>query len=627
MKAKSIISAAFAAVLFGFTSCEDMLTTSSTIVMFEEDHELKASTDTVYSVMGIVQKLQKIADRTVLMGELRGDLVSLNSYASSDLQEIANFDFSNPDNAYNKPIDYFSVINNCNYYLSKADTTYKKGTEYVFRYEYGVVLAYRAWAYLRLAEAYGEVPFFTEPILNSVNADASLYPSMNIREVAAALLKDGVMESYFDIYDKKEIEGTMLPNYGSVGDFDSRELFIPMRLIVGELYLWAGGQENFKKAAKCYHDYFSAVNRHVSTGLDRSAWTSKYFTVAELGYGSLFGNTSSQTICYIPMEDSDDKGITSQLDDIFSSTKDNYYFYKATASTALSKLSQSQKFCFVEYNDAGLPIVHYVDPEEMTENLKGDLRLISILSLDNDIEDEKLTDDYYTSKQTNSKINPVKVCMYRKDVVYLRFAEALNYAGFPESAFAVLKYGLCEKNINAYINEFEREAAKEGGMNLLDFSNQYFTPYAVDPVTGQEDRNRNTQGIHSRGCGIASMDTTYCLKNVLSEEKLAECETRADSVAYWKEVAKLQQAEVEQLLVDELALETCFEGNRFGDLIRFSMHRMDIKNGGVNVKMTDNQFVADRVAYRNGQLDQNLWNKLVGDGTSFNSDWFMKLPE
>ena len=59
----------------GTMSCSKMLETESDLVEFEEDHTLNHATDSVYSVMGIINKMQIIADRVVLLGEVRGDLV------------------------------------------------------------------------------------------------------------------------------------------------------------------------------------------------------------------------------------------------------------------------------------------------------------------------------------------------------------------------------------------------------------------------------------------------------------------------------------------------------------------------------------------------------------------------
>ena len=67
--------------------------TDSELVEFEEDNKLQSPTDSVYSVMGIIYKLQTIADRTVLLGELRGDLTTTTTAASPILFTLESFLF------------------------------------------------------------------------------------------------------------------------------------------------------------------------------------------------------------------------------------------------------------------------------------------------------------------------------------------------------------------------------------------------------------------------------------------------------------------------------------------------------------------------------------------------------
>ena len=99
------------------TSCSDLLDTDSELVEFQEDNRLQSPTDSVYSVMGIVYKMQAIADRTVLLGELRGGLTTTTGAASKDLKAIADFSIDE-QNAYNRISDYYAIINNCNYNLA-----------------------------------------------------------------------------------------------------------------------------------------------------------------------------------------------------------------------------------------------------------------------------------------------------------------------------------------------------------------------------------------------------------------------------------------------------------------------------------------------------------------------------
>ena len=168
----------------GLTSCTE---SDSELVSFVEDNHLDTPNDTVYSLMGIVGKMQVIADRTILLGELRGDLTSLTERATLDLQRIANFE-ADASNPYNNARDYYALIQNCNYFLANADMELTKRGYIVFEREYAVIKTYRAWAYLQLAINYGSVPFFTEPILKEKDADPSKYTPTTEASMASHLV-------------------------------------------------------------------------------------------------------------------------------------------------------------------------------------------------------------------------------------------------------------------------------------------------------------------------------------------------------------------------------------------------------------------------------------------------------
>ena len=147
-----------------FISCGDMLDTTSELVEFQEDNTLNHATDSVYSVLGIVGRMQTIADRTVILGEARSDLMVTTESASAHLKRIADFDFTEA-NKYNQVSDFYAVINNCNYFIANVDTALERRGRKLFQYEYAAVKAFRAWTYLELVKNYGRVPLFTEPLM------------------------------------------------------------------------------------------------------------------------------------------------------------------------------------------------------------------------------------------------------------------------------------------------------------------------------------------------------------------------------------------------------------------------------------------------------------------------------
>lgn len=534
------------------TSCTE---TGSDLVSFVDDNQLNTPNDTVYSLMGIINKLQVVADRTILLGELRGDLTSLTEYATLDLQDIANFtaDASNP---YNNARDYYAVIQNCNYFLTHADTMLTKRGQKVFEKEIAVVKTYRAWTYLQLAINYGTVPFFTKPLLTEKEANPSLYPHYDVEQIANYFIAD--LLPYMDIN---------YPNYGTINDYNSQYFYYPVRVLLGDLCLWAG---RYTEAAKFYHDYLTKQGDTRPTGTASVAWMTYEFEDILDSYASQF-TSSEERLTFIPMETEEYDGIVSRLQDVFNSTEDNNYYYQATHSKAYDELSQAQRFVLV-YSDPVTLLPDTVSPADtmsyQNEALRGDLRQFSVYSLRNV---PSASTAYSSLRQTCYKYSSDNVNILRLQHVYLRFAEALNRAGYPASAFAVLKHGLWSENIEKYIPRHEREAAGD----LLSFSQYTFL-------------RTNTQGIHSRGSGNADADTTYVIPALASN---------ADSILY-----------VENKICDEMALETAAEGFRFYDLMRLSLHR------------NDPTFLADKVAHRNGSYDAALFTLL-----SDRKNWYLPI--
>ncbi len=674
MKLKNTISAVLMALtVMAATSCEDMFKVDSKIVLYDYENTLDQATDTVYSVLGIIKTMQKIADRSVLLGEVRGDLVATSSHANKDLAELYRYDFQNlsKTNRYNNPTDYYAVINNCNYFLAHADTAYTRNRKNVFLREYVAVLSFRAWAYLQLAQVYGDVYFTTKPILSGSDADKSKLPKLNIKQIADTLLTD---------FEERFID-ELPPSYGELGGettgtgdksatHTSSQFFIPVRIIMGDLALWS---EQYGKAAKYYHDYLSGnEDKLVTTGTGRVTWFGGDWIYLDPNgdtYSSTFGD-NAKPICYIPMEIDEYSGTVSDLPNIFNSSVDNDYWYQLTRSNGLTSLSSRQDYCYHwinlqdrKTNGTIIDSCQYMTNkyDQLDTLRRGDLRLQTILTKKNRTVDEYTSSNISLVEQKLIKINPEKICLYRNDVVYLRLAEALNRAGCPQMAFAILKSGLCDDELIAlYLTcPSELEQAKSFGIDYLSWmedttgtvNTTNFLIYSrgqnnagfqqvrydlerVSPMGEDfESVSRtidgasiirvnshidggNTMGIHSRGCGDAAFDKRYTIDNKLI--KMGIDTTGLDSL---QRVEKSILA-VEEYLIDEMGLETCFEGYRFGDLMRISMHR-------ATSGLYDTEFLAKRVASRSTATMEDE-DYSVKDGALYNrlkdsKNWFLPL--
>ena len=146
MKIKYFIAATLAAITF--SSCSDMFDDGSNRYVYNP--ELNEKVDSMFYINGILKGVQQAIDQNVLVNELRGDLVSPTSHASTDLQRLAAFDYAD-GNKYDSAYVYYRIINNCNYYVAHRDTTLATCPSLLAMKAYAEAQALRARAYLQLA--------------------------------------------------------------------------------------------------------------------------------------------------------------------------------------------------------------------------------------------------------------------------------------------------------------------------------------------------------------------------------------------------------------------------------------------------------------------------------------------
>lgn len=463
---------------FLFSSCEDMLNVESNRVEYEfEDWTFN---DSVYSVLGILKSVQKVGDRHILLNELRGDLLATNNKTLDDVLDISNYEFDTQNNQYLDVKDYFSIINNCNVFLARVDTTLEYDNRRLMLREYVAVKSVRAWTYLQLIKNHAYIPYFTDPVLTHSKAE----------EIMAAAPTDHITVINKLIEDIERYENPKayqmplweIPNF--VDKKMTGKLFTPIRVLLGELYLWRASlkaettsyplpypnpNSDFAKAAQCFYKYLTEDNMnsdimHISQHYtekpdDKNTEPSTSF-INRFIRSSLSSN-DEYMVSIIHYADNENTGMTSQLADVFAPTG-GVGLNQVVASPAIIGLSNRQVYNYRYYKTE----TSFTDYIVKSEKWPGDLRLYSATAASRDETDINKTlyeniilkfnlnnaNDVYLSdnkrqiRQFNYETN--NIILDRPENVYLRFAEALmglereGWTGAKELAMTVLKSGV-----------------------------------------------------------------------------------------------------------------------------------------------------------------------------------------
>ncbi len=618
--------------IFGTTACSDMLDSDSSRQLF--DPALNQKTDSVFYAYGIMQAMQQLADQYYYQNEMRGDLVKPTSKATTHLRNLATFS-ADASNKYDSVYLYYKVINNCNYYLNKRDTTLATGTRKVAINEFVAIASFRAWTYLQLTRQYGNVPYITDPVttINQINANTTPTAFETILAGEAQMLET-LKARYTDeqlsvpTFNKTSVEIGAL-NWGNqTKAINPRKCFIPLNVVLGDIYLELG---EYAKAAKCYYDYLRYAGleniSNISVNYIRPmatnySWYSPIFKnfiewPADYDFDhnktlypdnvqdweESFSHQASpgDVISYIPMAV---KYTTGKTTDIPASYGFNYY-----GSERSSQVSIGTDFIFNCPRTEDIQIVPsqaYCDSARRaqyfyyTEKVKvapfywivkndclGDARA-SIIA-----QGEGADSSYvYISKPSTAYI-----LLYRNATVWLHLAEAINRMGYPDAAFAVLKNGLHSelpsyRYLEVYLKDQQgNDSIDENGNKVLDMTQShiddkyYLTPESYElltttlPFLSQENseifKNGTTKafiGIHFHGAGaVEDLYSSYRYSNVL-KDKIDDIYSKFNLGTPAYTKEDYINA-MEDLLCDEYAMEFAFEGTRFSDLRRLALHK------------------------------------------------------
>jgi tetratricopeptide (TPR) repeat protein len=171
---------------------------SSCEKFFNPDEELNITEDQLFDdwyeyrsvEMGLYGLQQKLVEQLLVLGELRGDMLTITPTADVDMVEIYNFNVSK-NNKYASPLNFFKLISACNNFIRVLEREHPEVLDPespVTNYDklYGESLCMRAWAYFYAVRIYGKIPYIPESlvtmdeILNFVNTPGTYIDSVYI---------------------------------------------------------------------------------------------------------------------------------------------------------------------------------------------------------------------------------------------------------------------------------------------------------------------------------------------------------------------------------------------------------------------------------------------------------------
>lgn len=726
---KSIISIFVGLLCFGSiaTSCEDMLTPD-----LERYATEFTGKDTVNFYAGILRGVQQITEQNILLGELRGDLVTPTDYVTDSISEIANFqNLEDGENALLNAAAYYKVINQCNYYLDKVDSLSCNNNYYYMRKETAQVLLIRAWTYMQLVQNYGKVPFITDPITNSNTGWETNPKAWASAEDLVTLLHDDMEQAWAYC----QAEG--YPNYSNVSAFNTGLVAVNQQLlnfdadvIYGDLYLLRGKDTaDFEAAAEHYYNFLYKEAR-TKMNVKNIARQSKNDRVTpptfEVNGKDWTGNAANEAYAFgnnevvtgVPSAANSHFGLVlSRIPNIYGftihsgnstesgaddegnetvtttgsiSTTSNYKVRQVQPSYSYEALNKAQSICVPSYEQGSQDLaptevdyakdcydsrMDYSAPLIETQDV-GRIRFISkFCGNSSNVNGDGLANNRFEFRYL--------LPLYRYRTIMLRYAEALNRAGFPGHAFAIIRDGLdpatfpmlevandtiVEADSTVYAH-YVLSPQSEEGPNYIS-SDELARAYDKPWIKGIIQYGAQSQvGLREAGCGASiseNYDTLYTYRNQIAQ-RLSEEDSRLGTAAARKYIKRLADEEgdggegtepedttdeeppidttdfkfiitepaaadpaeiraMSLLIADQYALETAFEGQRYYDLMRIARHLDTFEGANYGT-----QWLAWKIARRGLQLapyeeptqkDARLFNLL-----SDKANWYLPLPK
>lgn len=595
-----------------FSSCEEFL---------DPPQDLNITEDRLYDdwyeyraiEMGMYGLQQDLVEQIVILGELRGDLLTVTPNADADMVEINNFNISET-NKYADPTNFFKLIAASNNFIRVLEREHPEVLDPdspVNNYDrlYGEALCMRAWAYFNAVRIYGKVPYIHESLVTMeeiqeyVNSPVTYIDSVYIEFSTDGYYNDTTynkpIELEKNLYDtemiidvftnelEKEVKAVGVNHYIDNND-ETWEITIwntyAMHALLGQMYLTQG---NYAKANENFEEIVYNTSENLRYQLDES--------FAYSNWPNIFSNIDNREHIYTLWFN---KANFQQNDfqKIFSNWGPHKYMLKPSKA-AIDKWETVWRYSIINYNNSNPAQSRVIDPGFPSDFYRGYgssyiylkngmpissneyINMLMLRARGDDRSSRNIMDGvdtlvYKFSLFKNTFDQDANFILYRAAGIHLYMAELYTYWQFDRTGTGL-------------IQPFTSRA-----VDILNDGSQY-----------SASSSREQMGVRGR-VGLGGEDEKIGIANIIYEHDPYTNEI----IGYQNLEANLpaKQKYFEEQILEERARELAFEGERFYDLMRVAKRRND---PSFLAEMVSSKYAdeAKRQQMYSLLLDENNW--------------------
>lgn len=531
--------------------------------VLEKEQTYRNVFDADAAVIGLYGKFQGLLKQYVLLNELRADLMDVTVNADQYLKQL-NTHSVTTDNPYASPQPFYEVILNCNDIMENFDIMLRDKKMKVDEYNqrYSDVASLRSWLYLQLGIHFGKVPYITSPINNTEDLKSiEALPRMEFNLLLAELIRTMEQLPFINPYPS----GSSLLTF--VDGLSTQRFFIHKQCLLGDLYLWHG---DYLKAASQYKTVMETATYNGSSG-------ETYYQQYRIWYSDVVNN-NDLAVGYLRFREMDRFTLIDNnaqgWRSMFARSQDNLYNWEWIWILHYDKnFKPTYPLTDLFSNVGGSYLVKpsqtaidYWDNQVQFNNFPYDAR--SQLSWRNVLGQPVIMKYLYNyiEPRTGTPLLTLqekngKWFLYRAATLHLHYAEAANRDNQHKVAYAItnqginLTYDTAPGVVNRDVTNLQR--------TLLPF------PYDFDA------RSSNTFPFFRdpwyRHAGIRSR--AYVRPVALDSAQYFNMSAPGRDKPITNRPALTNR--LEDMIIEEDALELAYEGDRWPDLVRIAKRRND----------------------------------------------------